>query len=443
MGPIPLEGDLERASTLFRRYQELIHNASILASHNNDSSSTLWKDLWSTFVTQSAWKAKSRTLGAFNVSNTEAELNELQHKYNSSLFQLRRSQTARSQHWLEQQGVCVDHLREGTSTLSMAGRGAFATRALSKGTIVAPMPMIHIPYDYRLDMYALTRDGNGNKVVEEPKRVVGKQLLLNYCYGHAESTMLLCPYGSDVNIINHNRTLANVRLQWADATRGVHNASLLDQSVAHIYANYNRVALSMELVATRDIAKGEEIFLDYGDEWEAAWQHHVQSWRPHSDSYSAGHWNADKATRLRTVFEQLGYPYPPNIELKCDQAFLMEYKPIWQPLLNEANSSEALEAYRRWTTEMLAPCDVLRMRYDGHRVLYTTVIKRLDTPNFLKNENYELMVDVPREAFFFVDQPYTSDTFLPNAFRHAIMIPDELFPEAWKNRNISYDKMKD
>jgi hypothetical protein len=195
----------------------------------------------------------------------------------------------------------------------------------------------------------------------------------------------------------------------------------------------------MELVANRDIAKGEEIFLDYGDEWEAAWQRHVRYWQPHSDSYSAGHWNADTTTRLRTVFEQHGYPYPPNIELKFDQAFRMESKPVWEPLLQEPNSSDALLTYRHWSTDMLASCDILRLRFDGHRVLYTAVINRLDTLDdvYEKKENYELIVDAPREAFFFVDKPYTSDMFLPNVFRHAIMIPDELFPEAWKNRNRS------
>jgi hypothetical protein len=29
--------------------------------------------------------------------------------------------------------------------------------------------------------------------------------------------------------------------------------------------------------------------------------------------------------------------------------------------------------------------------------------------------------------------------FLPDAFRHAIMIPDDIFPVAWKNRHFGDD----
>jgi hypothetical protein len=36
----------------------------------------------------------------------------------------------------------------------------------------------------------------------------------------------------------------------------------------------------MELVALRDIESGEELFLDYGDDWERSWQHHLETWQP-------------------------------------------------------------------------------------------------------------------------------------------------------------------
>jgi hypothetical protein len=147
----------------------------------------------------------------------------------------------------------------------------------------------------------------------------------------------------------------------------------------------------------------------------------------------------DKTTQLRTVFEQLHDPYPRGVEMKCDQAFQTSNSLHWKPLLNETNASNALETYRHWVSDMLASCDLLRSRHDGRRIWYTALLNRLDTySDVLGEENPDLMIDVPREAFVFVDRPYSSDTFLPNAFRHAIMIPDDLFPEAWKNRISSF-----
>jgi hypothetical protein len=45
----------------------------------------------------------------------------------------------------------------------------------------------------------------------------------------------------------------------------------------------------------------------------------------------------------------------------------------------------------------------------------------------------EIMLDVPREAFRYVDLPYSRDHHNFDSFRHPMMISDELFPETWKN----------
>jgi hypothetical protein len=36
--------------------------------------------------------------------------------------------------------------------------------------------------------------------------------------------------------------------------------------------------LGMDYVATSDIQQGEELFLDYGNEWEEVWQNYTSSW---------------------------------------------------------------------------------------------------------------------------------------------------------------------
>jgi len=36
----------------------------------------------------------------------------------------------------------------------------------------------------------------------------------------------------------------------------------------------------LEFVASRDIQPGEEVFIDYGEEWQNAWDEHVKKWEP-------------------------------------------------------------------------------------------------------------------------------------------------------------------
>jgi len=45
----------------------------------------------------------------------------------------------------------------------------------------------------------------------------------------------------------------------------------LKKGLEDIKAASERVPLSFEIVATRDIEVGEEMCLDYGEKWEEAW----------------------------------------------------------------------------------------------------------------------------------------------------------------------------
>jgi SET domain-containing protein len=37
--------------------------------------------------------------------------------------------------------------------------------------------------------------------------------------------------------------------------------------------------LAWDFVALRDIDQGEELLLDYGDEWVVSWEKHVDAWQ--------------------------------------------------------------------------------------------------------------------------------------------------------------------
>lgn len=98
----------------------------------------------------------------------------------------------RSIKWLEENGKCIDHIIPKQSTIEGAGRGAFAKRDLPKGTIITGLPLHHIPMkDNFIPLFRTLRDDNPDE--EARREAAGKQLQLNYCFGHNESTLLLCP----------------------------------------------------------------------------------------------------------------------------------------------------------------------------------------------------------------------------------------------------------
>lgn len=384
------------------------------------------EQLWTSFITNSAWKNESRIIGSFNHDDKE-ELRKLKEK---TLTEIRTEQSIRSLEWLEEYGTCGDHMLAKQSTIPQAGRGAFAARNLPVGTVVSHMPLIHITDRNRLVMYNLSK-----KVPSQDRGIMGHQLLLNYCFGHGESTLLLCPYGPMSNYVNHNATLANVMIRWADPDRGNHMPLMLNSSLETLESDAT-AKLAFEMVATRDINEGEEIFLDYGIEWEQAWQQHIQWWRPSEANYiPAWKLNQDISTPVRTVFETItGFRYPGNVELRCEKSFLDD----------EDDDDDGVEDWREhlktrtvetWLLKQstpLIPCEVIRTKSIDGELFYTVVMMEDDEDDDSQFVNH-LVEDIPREGIKFVDRPYTSDIFLRNSFRHDIRIPDEMFPQTWRN----------
>jgi hypothetical protein len=124
------------------------------------------------------------------------------------------------------------------------------------------------------------------------------------------------------------------------------------------------------------------------------------------------------------VFEQIDNPYPPNVMLQCNYYFSVTKPNVWKnhlyagTLKNVLSESDDVE---------FGECDVLRVETIKRRTRYTVVFYEG------KDETPKKVSDLPRDVFRFVDQPYTSDMFMDNAFRHDIRIPDEMFPQAWRN----------
>ena len=448
LGPIPLLGDLHRATRLVQEFRNLVHrnptslvvdqhNDTLSSSHFSRTGSLIFDELWTTFVQNSEWAQDSRVLGAFRHTSNEWEK---LYRSNHTLKQIRIADGLRTQEWLDEHGTCGDHIREGPSTIRQAGRGGFTTRSLPRGTIVAALPLIHVSDRNMFEMYKFRDFFNQT----DDYTLAGEQLLINYCFGHTSSTILLCPYGPLTSLINHHsdKSRINVGIRWSDSRKGNHDPTLLERPMDFFVAD-STAKLAMDLVALRDLKEGEELFLDYGSAWEEAWQRHVEQWSIQRNGtkdkdYVSGYQLTTSPTRLRTEFEQLSNPYPKNVILQCNIKFFRVIDwALWQRK-GQVNITD----YHGLQWE---PCDVLRVR-DGatkwshddsggekDSFRYTAAYSISKDDGNSEDSRHEKLVDAPRQAFRFLDRPYTTDMFLPNAFRHPMMIPDDMFPEYWMN----------
>ena len=394
--PIPLLNDLKRGNDLLKKFATL---------QTHFSNPSMRNDLIDTFLWNNPFQSTSRVL--FGLPKTHEEL---ERAINTSLKQVHRQHHTRSLEWLDEHGVCGDHLQPGNSTLPQAGRGAFARRRLTNGSVVAPLPLIHV----ESKRFVLKHTSP-----PIPPLSASHQLLYNYCFGHKETTLLLCPYGTLTSLVNHNQTLANVQVRWSTRQEG--QTSWFNYTPSQVLERKS-AGLSMELVAMRDIDEGEEIFLDYGDDWEDTWQRHVQHWRParNGHDYVSAPQLQESEMQIRTVFEQLQDPYPVNVELRCYR-FFTKPRQLWMNIWQ----NKSLATYIHQEALEREPCDVLRRETDNAgNVWYQALLH--------EGDERVRMRKVPREAIVFVDRPHTSDMHLPNAFRHYMGIPDHLLPDKWR-----------
>ena len=322
--------------------------------------------------------------------------------------------------WLETHGWCIDNLRVGQSTIPDAGRGAFARRSIKAGQVVVPVPL---------------QSFQDRKVFQKTQP---EQLYVNYCLQPSDSKMIFYPYGPVFNLINHPDTAsstpaserANVHLRWSPSNMNHNN--WLDLSYDEFWKVTTPGGLILEVVASRDIAKGEEILLDYGKDWEEAWKAHALAWTPpkHADQYVYPA-EMDETVPLRTVKEQKEHPYPPNLITMCstpdfdrEQARHVEW--------------EESDDWHWW--EAMVFCHILerRMGPNGNYVYTVSLIfdndpHHLDYDESVPLEKQYLDLNVPRRAIRFLEKPYMDDEHLKGVFRHPISFPDDLVPDAWRH----------
>ena len=362
----------------------------------------------------------------------ETTTDENKNKNHNNNLNNERKRIKPSLEYLKANGYCMDNLRPRKSRVKEAGRGAFATRDLSKNSVVAPVPVALVHRD------ELVRKNNENENENENDKQQQQQqhqLLLNYCLGHKSSNWLLFPYAPVVNLINHYNE-PNVELRWSAAS---------NRNQSNSNTNTNPTML-LELVANRPIKMGEEIYLDYGRDWEDSWWKHVQeTWKPNNKHYTPSYVMDDAIRMMRTEQEQKEHPYPDNVFTSCFYRYSdrsEEEQTTGQT--QNSKSKDSLTSFRWHLTKGLfdlknmRPCQVLkRMEDDNLTGRSAYAVRMLNRPGLTKGEvipkgELHIVTHIPRAAIRFSDKTGTTDQHLKNAFRHEIELAEDLIPEAWK-----------
>eukprot|EP00956_Cyclotella_meneghiniana_P034746 scaffold107994_cov70-Cyclotella_meneghiniana.AAC.1 len=463
-GLVPLNENYERAQQFLNEYGKLLvgtYDLNDLVEENMKLDEEAQRDLWSVikhfpYATRERQALPDSHKDAIRAIHGDIQTVEVEN-------------SIRSTEYLKQHGKCVDNIVPANSTIPHAGRGAFATRFIPKGGLVAPAPLVHITDKSTVNMYGEMIGPNGNLARNESE-LLGKQLILNYMFGHPNSTMLLFPYSSNVAYINHHATEYNAKLQWTQDFDFFHHADWLDKPV-EFFEDHWTAGLMLEFVAVRDIQPGEEVFINYGEAWQKAWDDHVKNWeaisveedfnnltlwthKTESNRGKAGYvraevFNNDLNTPIRTIEEQDTNPYPHCVEVQCLVSIGHDASYLHAP--------ETIPLFKRmWTEErdnnsdgdlVFHPCNIT-WRHDKkdlyeeededeeenyHGYEYDAELNIRKTFEDVIIHEVHIITHIPWKAIRFFNKAYTSDIFLKNAFRHEMGLPDDVWPKAWMN----------
>jgi hypothetical protein len=365
--------------------------------------------------------------------------------HNTVAYQaLNTSNTIRSLEWLEKNGLCLDHIEVKPILLrNNEERGAFARRPIAAGSMVAPAPLVHLSRKHTDMLYA--------DLTGEPNTVLwkGHQLLLNYCYGHPSSSILLFPFSHGVNLINHadasyNQT-ANVGIRWS---KHMSHPEWLNLSTNELLRHNAHSGLMMEFYALSDIKQGEEILLDYGRSWQDTWDQHVTLWNylledgdraaVHSGKYISAweysHQCTSKISQTNTADDCLRNT-PSWIEVRCwiDDFSNLETTGEWLEWGAPVDSNFSQGGTLHGMVDETFACQILsaaRHTDTSKELLFRVRIQKDEESSVHEDLN---VTNVPLSAIAMVDRPYTSNQFLRQAFRHEIRIPDDMIPTSWKD----------
>ena len=290
-----------------------------------------------------------------------------------------------------------------------------------------------------------------------------KQLLINFCFGHRKSKMLLCPT-THAALINHHHgdgdskgadkytKKPNVAIRWW-RNRKNNNPDLTAGPLDGLGVNstdlksYNS-RLFLEYVALADISEGDEILLDYGKEYEDALSNHIGHGTLSTDEDEEQQYVA--ASKLMENASSNRIPVIPGgvgnhgasivhqshiYECEIYPNVKIYPNPTWEEFSSNRNVDK-----RNWPSEYVAfykgndfaswyPCQVVESNTATNMHSIELFVKPLTTTTRIVGRKYR---NVPGNRIRIADGLYQSDQHLKWAFRHYLPIPDSIFPLRWR-----------
>jgi hypothetical protein len=444
---VPLMENYEEASDLMSKFA----NVAFAKSHPSGKTFTpeIVEDIWSVIANKAAHKRTKTALW----KDVQKVLDNHEEDYLPEI-------TTRSNEWLQQNGVCIDNVKSGASSIHEAGRGAFARRPIAAGEIIAPNPVLQL---------------NRTKQIHEERTNPDERLLINYCFGHANSTMMLCPYVTGVAVINHNSVdtnTPNAEVRLSNHT--FFNRDLLDKSAHTIMESLVMIGIVFDIVATRDIEAGEEIFLNYGQAWQDAWDAHQEQWDEYVSPIKCDEIKPLLQCTVQYEGDSGSHELPsclkeaPQMNRSDEASYKYNTACFYYPSRpdssehansqdNDAESPTVLPwSYEssdgKGTTGGLFPCHILARQTTSSSpvgvlvndddsttlTLFTAMIEAEGKSILAKNIPATAIRSVTDKwrAINNERQQYMNDESIPEPFRHPIMLPDDVFPSSWMDLNF-------
>ena len=425
MGPIPVKETYDRAKSVLMQFMNRAKQDGL------DITSLGMQKRYEERIYNADWLKEDARLKAALPEN----VSDIPTMLEMGVAEFSMKDKKRSASWVEENGMCIDNIVAGTTSIPQADHGAFATRTIKKDSHI--ITTVVVPYS--LNQLKLRKEWKGYFIHG------GFQQILNYCYGHLDSTLVFFPAAPTVNFINHgNREKANAEIRWS--TSSYHHADWLDASVDETRGKM-KSGLLFDFVATKDIKRGDEILVYYGAEWEGSWDRHIQKFADKSNFTemigvpTAEDLNQEYAHPiLRTVTEQKTTPYPDHLMTVC---YFQQPENCESPPDNSKGvKCEVQSKYNgvNLKSPFYRQCEILsRHSTDDSAHWYTanvTVKTMKQNEKDQKKSSHEVidhyLVDyLPRNAIRFMNKPYTTDQYVEGAFRMPIGLDENMMAEQW------------
>jgi hypothetical protein len=316
-----------------------------------------------------------------------------------------------------------DHLEENLSCLST---DLSPSLTLTKGTVLFESPVVAfeqrdmtIPSQSLQDFW---QDRSLEVVYRYNASHTKHQLLLNECFGHHDSDILLLPLGYPAQTIRHGSP-ANVGIRWSNKLTNQSHLAMPPHYVTSKTLLHHQ-QLGFSYFALRDILPGEELFMDFGEDW---------SWEKHPSKPSQQHvlQPAVRASVLnenerviRTIQEQQQNPYPGNVLLTC--WYRVDYHN-----LGEDETHHEVEWNPSIHYACLRPCSIQNRQDDFYTALmHARHLDPYESDCYL--EGTHIVSRIPRNSIQFVDLPLAQEG---ETFRHWKGVSPDFYPPAWLKSN--------